>query len=139
MRRYCVRFRTTPMASRRRSPTTAQALALAFEEIAEQRDDLHVSPGDYPDLFETAIADRTCRRAGRPGARVRILGPLEARLVSVDRVVLGGLVEGVWPPGDAHRSVAVAPDAARSSGSICPSGALASRRTTLRSLLGTRR
>jgi ATP-dependent helicase/nuclease subunit B len=29
---------------------------------------------------------------------VRILGPLEARLVSVDRVVLGALVEGVWPP-----------------------------------------
>jgi ATP-dependent helicase/nuclease subunit B len=30
--------------------------------------------------------------------RVRIWGPLEARLQSVDRVVLGGLVEGVWPP-----------------------------------------
>ena len=29
---------------------------------------------------------------------MRIFGPLEARLVSVDRVVLGGLVEGVWPP-----------------------------------------
>ena len=27
-----------------------------------------------------------------------ILGPLEARLVSVDRIVLGALVEGVWPP-----------------------------------------
>ncbi len=30
--------------------------------------------------------------------RVRIYGPLEARLQSVDRVVLGGLVEGIWPP-----------------------------------------
>ena len=30
--------------------------------------------------------------------RVRIYGPLEARLQSVDRLVLGGLVEGVWPP-----------------------------------------
>jgi ATP-dependent helicase/nuclease subunit B len=30
--------------------------------------------------------------------RVRIYGPLEARLQKVDRVVLGGLVEGVWPP-----------------------------------------
>ena len=27
-----------------------------------------------------------------------ILGPLEARLTRFDRVVLGGLVEGVWPP-----------------------------------------
>ena len=30
--------------------------------------------------------------------RVRIFGPLEARLQPVDRLVLGGLVEGVWPP-----------------------------------------
>ena len=36
--------------------------------------------------------------AGRPSVRVRIYGPLEARLQSVDRLVLGGLVEGVWPP-----------------------------------------
>ena len=75
-----------------------EELAEAFAEIAGQRDDLRVAPGDYPDLFETAIAERTCRRAGRPGARVQILGPLEARLVGVDRVVLGALVESVWPP-----------------------------------------
>jgi ATP-dependent helicase/nuclease subunit B len=30
--------------------------------------------------------------------RVRIYGPLEARLQNADRVVLGGLVEGTWPP-----------------------------------------
>ena len=34
----------------------------------------------------------------RADVRVRIYGPLEARLQSVDRLVLGGLVEGVWPP-----------------------------------------
>ena len=73
-------------------------LARAFEDIVEQPDDFPVSPADYADLFETAIADRTCRRAETPGAHVRILGPLEARLVNVDRVVLGGLVDGVWPP-----------------------------------------
>ncbi len=76
------------------------ALAGVFAEIAEQNpsDDLSIDPGDYTELFETAIADRTCRRPGAPGAPVRILGPLEARLVTVDRVVLGGLVEDVWPP-----------------------------------------
>src|SRR6185436_8110068 len=42
--------------------------------------------------------DEVCRRAGRPGARVRILGTIEARLIDVHRVVLGALVEGVWPP-----------------------------------------
>jgi ATP-dependent helicase/nuclease subunit B len=73
-------------------------LARAFEAIAEQSTALRATPGDYADLFETAISDRVCRRGGRPGARVRILGAIEARLVHVDRVVLGGLVEGVWPP-----------------------------------------
>jgi ATP-dependent helicase/nuclease subunit B len=38
------------------------------------------------------------RRPGTPESRVRIYGPLEARLTTVDRVVIGGLVEGVWPP-----------------------------------------
>jgi ATP-dependent helicase/nuclease subunit B len=38
------------------------------------------------------------RRGGTPGSRIRIYGPLEARLTSLDRVILGGLVEGVWPP-----------------------------------------
>jgi ATP-dependent helicase/nuclease subunit B len=73
-------------------------LARAFEAIAEQSIELRAAPGDYADLFEATISDRVCRRAGRPGARVRILGTIEARLVHVDRVVLGGLVEGVWPP-----------------------------------------
>ena len=73
-------------------------LAHAFEAIAEQSIELRATPGDYVDLFETAISDRVCRRVGRPGARVRILGTIEARLIHVDRVVLGGLVEGVWPP-----------------------------------------
>ena len=42
----------------RRSPSSAAIFAIA--------------PADYAELFETAIADRVCRRAGRPGARVRI-------------------------------------------------------------------
>ena len=32
------------------------------------------------------------------GAHLRIYGQLEARLTQCDRVILGGLVEGVWPP-----------------------------------------
>lgn len=76
------------------------ALAEAFADIAGQRpDDVpHIDIADYAELFEATIAPRVCRRPGSPGERVRILGPLEARLVTVDRVVLGGLVEGVWPP-----------------------------------------
>ena len=47
-----------------------------------------------------------------PHARVRIFGLLEARLQNVDRLVLGGLVEGVWPPETRSRSLAQPADAA---------------------------
>ena len=49
----------------------------------------------------------------RKGVRIRIFGPLEARLQTIDRMVLGGLNEGELAAGDAQRSLAVAPDAAR--------------------------
>jgi ATP-dependent helicase/nuclease subunit B len=76
------------------------ALDATFTEIAAHEADagFTVAPNDYADLFRTAVADRVVRRPGLPGVRVRIYGPLEARLQSIDRVVLGGLVEGVWPP-----------------------------------------
>jgi ATP-dependent helicase/nuclease subunit B len=75
------------------------ALDKAFEEIADNAQDATaIAASDYPELFLAIVADKPVRRADRPGVRVRIYGPLEARLQSIDRVVLGGLVEGVWPP-----------------------------------------
>jgi len=85
------------------------ALAAAFNEIVEKIESFPVSLEDYPELFVAAIADLVVRHApldpppqagqGREGAnRISIYGPLEARLTRADRVVVGGLVEGVWPP-----------------------------------------
>ena len=74
------------------------ALAALFDEIAENVEPFAVSFEDYPELFAAVIADRVVRRRGAPGNRIRIYGQLEARLTSADRVILGGLVEGVWPP-----------------------------------------
>jgi ATP-dependent helicase/nuclease subunit B len=75
------------------------AVATAFDDIGARPapDDFDVAPADYPELFAAAIADRMVRRPDRH-ARVRIFGLLEARLQNVDRMVLGGLVEGTWPP-----------------------------------------
>jgi ATP-dependent helicase/nuclease subunit B len=72
----------------------------AFDDIARANTDAGfvVAQTDYLELFRIAIADRVARRPEAPNVRVRIYGPLEARLQKVDRVVLGGLVEGVWPP-----------------------------------------
>ena len=73
-----------------------EELTNAFDEI-EAAGSLPIEPKDYIELFHAAIADKKVRRP-EADVRVRIYGPLEARLQPVDRLVLGGLVEGVWPP-----------------------------------------
>ena len=75
-------------------------LADALDELATSPSaaSLVVAPSDYVELFTAALSGRVVRRPLRPGLRVRILGLLEARLTESDRVVLGGLVEGTWPP-----------------------------------------
>jgi ATP-dependent helicase/nuclease subunit B len=50
----------------------------------------------FADFLADAAAAVAVRR-NAPGAGIRILGPLEARLLSADQLVLGGLNEGVWP------------------------------------------
>ncbi|CAN5159685.1 double-strand break repair protein AddB [soil metagenome] len=84
------------------------ALSKAFDDLFQasgaSADDgkpapsgLMLAPRDYPDVFQTAFGDRIVRRP-QSVASLRIYGPLEARLTECDRVILGGLVEGVWPP-----------------------------------------
>jgi ATP-dependent helicase/nuclease subunit B len=76
------------------------ALTSAFDDLlgARTRSGLMVELGEYPETFQTAFADRVVRRLERGGARLHIYGQLEARLTQSDRVILGGLIEGVWPP-----------------------------------------
>jgi ATP-dependent helicase/nuclease subunit B len=76
------------------------ALAAAFDDLvgAAPSSGLMTLPGDYPEVFQTAFSDRVVRRPEAPDAALRIYGPLEARLTQTDRVILGGLVEGIWPP-----------------------------------------
>ena len=65
---------------------------------SRSRSGLMVQLGDYPEVFQTAFADRMVRRPESASAQLHIYGQLEARLTESDRVILGGLVEGVWPP-----------------------------------------
>ena len=76
------------------------ALASAFDDLLgdEKPSGLMVLAGDYADVFQTAFADRMVRRPESASAELHIYGQLEARLTQSDRVILGGLVEGVWPP-----------------------------------------
>jgi len=53
----------------------------------------------YAAVFrEMAMARRVPPRLG-VHPRLKILGPMEARLIQADRVILAGLNEGVWPAG----------------------------------------
>lgn len=52
---------------------------------------------DHAALFEAVVAGASVRRKRHDEPRVFIWGPLEARLQTVDRLVLGGLNEGTWP------------------------------------------
>ena len=79
---------------------TGSALASAFDDLLgrQERIGLMVETGDYAEVFQAAFADRLVRRPEQPGAQLHIYGQLEARLTRADRVILGGLVESVWPP-----------------------------------------
>ena len=52
---------------------------------------------DWAAFVEALMAGSTVRSKRQSHPRLSILGPLEARLLKVDRVVLGGLNEGTWP------------------------------------------
>ena len=59
--------------------------------------DFPVAATDWPALLR-ALMDGIAVRPNIPAdPRISIWGPLEARLQSVDRLVLGGLIEGDWP------------------------------------------
>jgi ATP-dependent helicase/nuclease subunit B len=76
------------------------ALASAFDELigSKSQSGLTVQLSDYGEVFQTAFSDRMVRRAEGKNVHLKIYGPLEARLTQSDRVIIGGLVEGVWPP-----------------------------------------
>jgi ATP-dependent helicase/nuclease subunit B len=76
------------------------ALASAFDDLLGEGkpSGLTVELTDYPDVFQTAFADRMVRRPEETNVHLKIYGPLEARLTQSDRVIIGGLVEGIWPP-----------------------------------------
>jgi ATP-dependent helicase/nuclease subunit B len=77
-----------------------EALQLALDAFAENdtAKGFSIGPRDYPEVFGAAIADRVVRSPRNRAAHIRIYGLLEARLQHADLMVLGGLVENVWPP-----------------------------------------
>lgn len=77
-----------------------EKLTEMFEELASApAENWQLTLSDYSDAFAALLASEPLRPPLDTNAVIRILGPLEARLVTFDRVVLGGLNEGIWPAG----------------------------------------
>ncbi len=87
------------------SEPSLEPLAALFDDL--ENSDIREEEGhpllgrfvDYPSFFTALAKQRSLSPSPRSThRRLKILGLLEARLLSVDRVVLGGLDEGTWPP-----------------------------------------
>lgn len=55
------------------------------------------APSEWPDVLDALLATETIKPRHVDDSRIAIWGALEARLQSVDTLVLGGLNEGSWP------------------------------------------
>ncbi len=71
-------------------------LAQQFEALQDLPD---ISPAELPAMLEAVLGDARLRRPRTQDAnpRIAIWGLLEARLQTVDTLILGGMVEGVFP------------------------------------------
>ena len=74
-----------------------EEMASLLSSLLLAEETLDVPPRDWPALLDAFMADRAVRSRSRTHPRAAIWGPLEARLMQVDRVVLGGLNEETWP------------------------------------------
>jgi ATP-dependent helicase/nuclease subunit B len=84
----------------KRDPADLRALVQAFDRFADAATHApSLTLRDYADGFAVLLAgEPPVRPPVDPNARIRILGPLEARLLDDSRVLLGGLNESTWPP-----------------------------------------
>ncbi len=74
------------------------ALAGFIDELRDAASSLpEVSRWRYPALLGSLLEGRVVRQSFSNHPRLSILGPLEARLLHPDVMILGGLNEGTWP------------------------------------------
>lgn len=104
---FAQRHRTVLTALSKQHDAAAAFLGPEGAKLGDALDELSASSAaaklqllksEYVELFKSLLMGKVVRQAIGTGARVRIFGLLEARLTESDRVVLGGLVEGKWPP-----------------------------------------
>lgn len=79
-----------------------ETLARFFADLYEKSDILgEIDKGEYLGLIEALMASSSVRAVYGTHPRLKILGPIEARLNSFDMVIIGGVNESIWPKATA--------------------------------------
>ncbi len=73
------------------------ALSALLDGLGDSGGGFRLRPADYAEFLRALMADVALTPQGGRDPRISIWGTLEARLQSVDLMVLAGLDEGVWP------------------------------------------
>ena len=76
---------------------SGEKLASFLSALVGSATTLEFGAADWPDMLAALIATETVKPAPGADDRIAIWGALEARLQSVDTLVIGGLNEGGWP------------------------------------------
>ncbi|TLG72192.1 double-strand break repair protein AddB [Methylocystis sp. B8] len=76
----------------------ATALFELFDRLTHAEAPEGFDAQNYVALFDRILSETMLRGPRRAHPRLKILGPLEARLIDADLILLAGLDEGVWPP-----------------------------------------
>lgn len=70
----------------------------ALEDLARFGGERGLPPAHFLDVLDPVLTERRAPAKPVTHPRAAILGLLEARLISADRIILGGLNEGSFPP-----------------------------------------
>jgi ATP-dependent helicase/nuclease subunit B len=76
----------------------AQLLSLYDDLVFSGADSIPVDGFEYGEIFRQALGERVVVQHNAAHGGIRIWGPLEARLLPADVLILGGMNEGTWPP-----------------------------------------
>jgi ATP-dependent helicase/nuclease subunit B len=77
----------------------AEELLSLFDRLkSDAGERLEFDARGFAAFLDALLFETTVRGPRRAHPRLKILGPLEARLMQADLVLLSGLDEGVWPP-----------------------------------------
>jgi ATP-dependent helicase/nuclease subunit B len=104
--RDCLAQHRTAIAAMVAGPHGSTEDGPGFEQLTQLMDEwseaavgtFPTALNEYAALFDDALTAARAPPAGGGHPRLQILGLLEARLLSFDRVLLAGLDETVWPP-----------------------------------------